>query len=157
LARLQDAAKKGAERITYVVAEPECMAGEQAEAIFRIARKQEPFDQLSVPVRFVFCLREDLDTLYDSGRIDENLYLFMGTTELKVPSLEEVSEDIPVMDQALLDQNEEQVWRLDAQSGVFLRDQEWPGDVLQLAKVLHQAISGAAGHVLSASEIEDAF
>lgn len=89
-------------RITVVVSETEKMGTEEKTTIYRLAKKKAPFDGLSTEVRFVFCIRQDLDTLFDNGQIDESFYLFAGTSELFVPPLKECRDDIPDLAQHIL-------------------------------------------------------
>lgn len=155
---MSELAVQGTPRCTFVVPNSDILQEGVADTIFALSRKQPPFSDLVVQPRFVFCLTEDLDTLYDNGKIDENLYLFLGTTEVKVPPLAEVKDDIPVMAQTILDElGDGEGWKLDLAGGTFLKEKEWPGDALQLKKVVTLAAKSATGRIIGPHELADAY
>ncbi len=155
--RLAGLASRGGTRLTIAIAEPDKLSPDLSQTILAISRREDGFGEIALPTRFVFCMREELDALFDSGRIDENLYLFMGTMELRVPTLAELRDDIPLMAQAILDQEEAGAWRIDSAGASFLKEQDWPGEALQLAKVLSDAAGAAQGRVIGARELDDAY
>ena len=53
-------------------------------------------------MRTIFCVSGDLDSLYDEGLIDEDLYILMGTAEVCVPALRDCPSDIAVMAQQMV-------------------------------------------------------
>ncbi len=142
-------------RLTIAFQQLEQIDAKRAEAIFSIARVRPPFDNIGQGTRFIFCLRENLDQMFDAGRIDENLYLFMGTMELKLPSLGELLEDLPGIARAILEQRQPPC-RLDEEGAALLASMDWPGDMAQLCKVLADAATSCSGQSIGADLLRDA-
>lgn len=151
--RIAGLATQGQGRLTLVLDRIEDLSPARAETVFAISRCAAPFDRLGQSVRFFFCLRADLDDLFNEGRIDENLYLFMGTMELKVPSLMELREDIPAIAQSILDRRPGAPSRLDDAAGVALRGMEWQGGTRQLENVLSEAAAATSSPNISAETV----
>ncbi len=91
-------------RVTIAFMDVDKMDAESSATIFAAAKKEGDFTAVSIPVRFVFCLTEELDALYEQGRIDGELYIFIGATEIRVPPLREYAEDIPLIARHILEQ-----------------------------------------------------
>ena len=135
------------ERLTLCFLEADSLDLERQRLLPQIARKSGPFAGVKSATRFIFCLSESLDTLYDNGLIDENLYLLTSSSELIVPGLEEVRDDIPLQAQQILvreaaTQQLGVVPKLDVSAKAYLRDRSWPGNYNEL----QQVILGALGH-----------
>ena len=156
-ARLAGLATQGQGRLTLVLDRIEDLSPARTETVFAISRCGAPFDKLGQPVRFFFCLRADLDELFNAGRIDENLYLFMGTMELKVPSLMELREDIPAIAQSILDRRPGAPSRLDDAAGAALRTFDWQGGTKHLESVLSEAASATSATLISAETVTLAY
>ncbi len=156
-ARLGGMATKQSGCLTIVLKQIEQLGEKRAETVFSIARARPPFDHLGQQTRFVFCLKDNLDDMFDAGRIDENLYLFMGTMELKIPSLKELKEDLPDMAQCFLDREAGSPCRLDSEAQALLPKLNWTGDMLQFKQVLRKAASFCSNSIISASILNAAF
>ena len=63
------------ERVTLCILETDTLDLERQRLLPQIARRSGPFAGLKIATRFIFCLSESLDTLYDGGLMDESLYL----------------------------------------------------------------------------------
>ncbi len=138
LAQIEEGSRSGANRVTVVINHAERLSGSQKKAIFAASSKEEPFDQLAQPLRFIFHVPSDLDELYDNGEIDDDLYMFMGTSEVKAPALNEIREDIPLLAYSLLKAECEArgtaVPSLEPPARVFLRDFDWQGNAAELKR-----------------------
>lgn len=102
LSLIAKAQKEDARRITFVLLELEAMDDVQKELAIQLAKHEDPYDGLDIEMRTIFCLSQDLDTLFDQQQIDESLYILMGTAEVQVPPLRECQADIGIMAQQLL-------------------------------------------------------
>ena len=80
------------ERVTLCFLETDTLDLDRQRLLPQIARRSGPFAGLKIGTRFIFCLSESLDTLYDGGLMDENLYLLTSSSELAVPTV-----DLPVL------------------------------------------------------------
>lgn len=142
---VQEATAGGAPRVTFFIAGAESVSREQYSVIMRLGRKKEPFDRLTCAVRFVFCVGRDLDSLYDERLIDDAVYMFMGTSEIQVPRLSDVPDDIPELARRYLLKEAEahglpQTPRLELTAKTYLREQPWPGNAAELHRFMRMAI-----------------
>jgi hypothetical protein len=135
---LAKAAVEGGAGVTVAILDAERLH-HASTALLRAASAHEaPFDVAVRPVRFIFCLHRDVDSLYDEARIDEAFYLFLGTNELRIPDLSEVPEDIPSLAQSLLTRIVPNAL-LDPGARSFLCRHNWAGHCAELEGVLQRA------------------
>lgn len=156
-ARIAGLATQDQGRLTLVLDRIEDLDKKRAETVFSISRCNAPFDRLGKPVRFIFCLRNNLDELFEAGKIDENLYLFMGTMEIRIPSLNELAGDIPAIAQAMLDRMREGQCKLEDAAATALKDMDWPGGSRQLKSVLQAAATATGEAWISLHTITDSY
>jgi two-component system NtrC family response regulator len=126
---------------------------ERTGTVFAISRCTPPFDRTGLSMRFLFCLDLDPDELFSAGKLDENLYLFMGTMELKVPALAEMTEDIPAIAQAMLDRAPGARCLLSDTAAEALKTLDWSGGLLRLQSVLADAAAATEGATIDAETI----
>jgi len=147
------------ERITFCFLESDTLDLERQRLLPQIARKSGPFAGVKPAIRFIFCLSENLDTLYDRGLIDENLYLLTSSSELVVPALDECREDIPLLAQQII-ANEATtrqltaVPKLDVSAKSHLRDRHWPGNYNELQLVTLGALASARNNTITREGLE---
>ncbi|MGE9297422.1 MAG: response regulator [Puniceicoccales bacterium] len=142
---LDEAAKKQAERVTFVVPSAETVSRDQYSLVMRLGRKKAPFDKLGFPVRFVFCVTRDLDLLYDERIIDDAVYMFMGTTELTVPRLVDIPDDIPELAKRYVETEATAHGlptppRIELSGKTFLREQPWSGNAAELHRFMRMSV-----------------
>lgn len=149
---LEGIIEAGAEQITFVISETETLTPEQCELIYQVARRKGPFAALTLPKRFIFLLHRDLDYYYDLELIDEEFYIFLGSVEVAVPGLEEISEDIPLLADAMLEAAAPGK-HFDAAARADLARRAWPGHMAELRKVVENAAKWSAGRVVKADDV----
>ena len=159
---LRESVEKGAKQVTFVILEPETLPKNESGQIVAILRKIEPFTDLPMPVRLVFCFKEDIDTLYDNGQLDEALYLILGASEIRIPALGECLEDIPMLAQLLLYEQAEAeelevAPQLDVTGISYLMDYNWPGSFAELKKIIEAAMELAGGTEITSEDLRCAF
>lgn len=137
--------RSGANRVTLVIGHAERMTSPQKKIVFAASSGDAPFDAVGLPLRFIFHVTGDLDDLYDAGQIDDDLYMFMGTSEVKVPSLVDIREDIPLLAHSFMREECEQlglesVPSLESPARVFLRDWDWLGNAAELKRMVSLAV-----------------
>ncbi len=152
---LEQAYAKTPTRITLVLLEAESMGDEAKRLILKVAKKEGEYGQLDIPARLIFCINEDLDTLYEKGLIDESLYILMGTSEARAPALRECRDDIPILAQqyvvdAVVEKGQAGVPRIDKTGRNWLKEQDWPENHAGLREVVTHAVSRVKEDVLSA-------
>jgi len=142
----------GFERITFILLDPLVLDEEGRNAIYALADGDEPFDQIEIKRRFVFCLEGDLDDYYDSGKIDEDFYIFLGAAELKIPGLGEIPEDIPLLaDRILSERNAGK--KMDTPSHVLLNRHPWERHLVQFRDVVLRAAKISKKSIVRADDV----
>ncbi len=138
--RVEAAAKDAATTLTLVVPRTELIGEDAQQVLFAAGRGRGAFENLPIALRFIFLVHDDIDVLYDERKIDDDLYMFLGTTEVKVPALREVRDDIPIMAQRAINaeisrQGSKRSIRLNPAARSFLKERDWRGGVLELKRV----------------------
>jgi DNA-binding NtrC family response regulator len=149
------------ERVTLCILETDTLDLERQRLLPQIARRSGPFAGLKIATRFIFCLSESLDTLYDGGLMDESLYLLTSSSELAVPGLEEVRDDIALLAQQILVREAATrqlgaVPSLDVSAKSYLRDRSWPGNYNELQQVVLGALGQSRKNTLTRESLEKA-
>ena len=117
------------------------LRGIQEKAIRPIGSQQE----LSVHVRILSATHKDLTTEVERGTFRKDLFYRINVIELRVPSLRERPEDIPVLAEDLLsrvaDDYQVPKPRLSSEAISELTRYHFPGNVRELANILERAIT----------------
>lgn len=93
--------------------------------------------------RMLLCLGDTVEALYDRGVIDEELYLFFGTSEIRVPALSEMPEDVVEMVRDLMEESGPDA-RIDSRLRSFLTEREWAENMVELRSLTLKAINLAS-------------
>lgn len=161
LSLIENAKKVGAERVTCVLLNVEAMSEDQKKLATSLAKCEGDFDLEEVQLRTVFCVSGDLDSLFDEALIDENLYILMGTAEVKIPALHECAADVPVIAQQLVvdiarEQQLASVPRFDKAARELLQAQQWHGNFEELSDTVRKVMDANDGDVLSQAALSSA-
>ena len=117
------------------------LRGIQEKAIRPIGSQQE----VSVHVRILSATHKDLTTEVERGTFRQDLFYRINVIELRVPSLRERTEDIPVLAEDLLsrvaDNYQVPKPRLSSEAISELTKYHFPGNVRELANILERAIT----------------
>jgi two-component system nitrogen regulation response regulator NtrX len=99
---------------------------------------------VKVDVRIVAATHKDLRKCVADGSFREDLYYRLSTVPLKVPSLRERREDIPLLArfliQRLCEKNNIREKPIDDDALWELKEYQWPGNVRELGNVLERAL-----------------
>lgn len=138
-------AGEGITRVTGLIPDMSMLDGDRQKLLFTLAKKTGPFAGLDVTARFIFCLNDDLESLYEAGKVDDSLYMFLGTCEIKVPRLSDCPRDLGVMARRFLGRlTKENRWghvpSFDESAEAFFRSHSWDGE----HEEFYLAISNAA-------------
>jgi len=152
--QLNAAMGAGAERVTCVIEGPETFDAAQKKLAVDLPKGGGVFETFSVDLRAIFCVSGDLDSLFDEEVIDENLYILMGTAEVRVPPLRECANDIPVMAQKLAvdsfrELGKDSVPRIDQNAKEYLRKQPWNENYQGLRLVVRKAMELTPGDIIT--------
>lgn len=135
--QMGEAVGSGEEPVVLAFLEAENLSEQEALAIMEFVEGAGG----GAPLRTIFCLSQPVEDLYDAGKIDEEFYLFLGTNELRVPSLRDMPEDMVRYVQEEVDP--EGNYRLDTKSRQLLLQHGWPENFLELQSVVLRAVSAA--------------
>jgi two-component system response regulator PilR (NtrC family) len=114
--------------------------------------------EMPVDVRILSATHRKLADLVAEGKFREDLFYRVNVIELRVPSLRERGQDIPVLADAILGRLARRMKMeapglgddaLDA-----LRSYPFPGNVRELENILERALTLSAGGVIGASDIQ---
>lgn len=117
----------------------------QEKAIRPIGSQQE----VPVDVRILSATHKDLAAEVDKGTFRQDLYYRINVIELKVPSLKERKDDIPVLAEHLLgkiaDEYEIDPPKITVEAMNALKEYSFPGNVRELENVLERAVTLCEG------------
>jgi DNA-binding NtrC family response regulator len=156
-----EAKKQGAERVTCVLLEVENMSDAQKKLAATLPKRDGDFEDVDMNLRAIFCVSGDLDSLFDEGLIDENLYILMGTAEVRVPPLRECKVDVGVMAQQLVVEMAREkglaaVPRFEKSARDLFREQSWPGNYQELRATVQKIMDSDPGDVLTVNDLKSA-
>lgn len=96
---------------------------------------------VEVDFRLVAATNKDLTSLISEAKFREDLYYRLGTMVLKVPSLRERVEDIPILAEHFLRQNDLRKFEMSDQALALLMNHNWRGNVRELKSMIERALS----------------
>ena len=110
-----------------------------------------------IDVRIVAATNKDLSALIRTGQFREDLYYRLSVVTIQLPSLEERTEDIPLLVQYFLKRfnhrNQRQV-NISEEAVKLLASMSWPGNVRELENLIERLAIFADMDEISAAEVE---
>ncbi|HXX58272.1 MAG TPA: sigma-54 dependent transcriptional regulator [Thermodesulfovibrionales bacterium] len=108
-------------------------------------------------VRIIAATNKDLSVMVRDGIFREDLFYRLNVFPLRLPSLRERKEDIPVLAQHFLGKYSREIGKdvphLSADAVQQLIAYEWPGNVREIENVIHRALIICDGRVLKPEHI----
>jgi transcriptional regulator with GAF, ATPase, and Fis domain len=92
-----------------------------------------------IDVRFITATHQDLPHLVKNGRFRQDLFYRLNVFVIKLPSLRERREDIPLLADYFLKQNSEKEKQLATTTVQLLMAYDWPGNVRELKHAVESA------------------
>ncbi len=123
--------------ITLILTETEKFSPEEVELLVDLGDEKGGGDGL---LRMILCLSQSVEDLYDSELIDEDLYLFLGTNELRVPDLKSMPEDLLAIAKAEIEESSADA-KFDMKLRTLLLSHDWPENMVELRSVMLRAIT----------------
>jgi two-component system response regulator PilR (NtrC family) len=129
------------------------LRGIQEKAIRPIGGQTE----IPVDVRILSATHKDLAVEVDEGNFRQDLFYRINVIELKVPSLRDRSEDVPILAVDLLTKiaNEYQIPEpeISAEAMSALKTYQYPGNVRELQNILERAITLCDNNVIGVADL----
>ena len=144
--------------VTFVVLDTENLQEDETTKIIAIARGEKPFHEYRFQARFVFCIGEHVETLYDKKILGESFYIFLGTTEIAVPPLYACSEDIPIIAQRIINSETRRLdsgtpLTLSADAITYLKRKRWKRNHSELKGNIVAALKHSSTNVIMESDL----
>ena len=115
-------------------------------------------EAISIDVRVISATHRDLQTLLTQGRFREDLYYRLNVVNIRLPTLDDRREDIPLLVAHFLHviaQDGEQERKVYAPEAVeMLVTAEWPGNIRQLYNVVRQNVALSRSPVISGELVQ---
>jgi two-component system response regulator GlrR len=115
-------------------------------------------DAIRVDVRVISATHRNLQDLMAQGRFREDLYYRLNVVNIKIPTLDQRREDIPLLVAHFLQQiareagQERKVYAPEAVEMLVMA--EWPGNIRQLFNVVRQNVALSRSPVISAELVQ---
>jgi two-component system, NtrC family, response regulator PilR len=115
------------------------------------ATGEEPVD-----VRIISATHRSLSEEVKNSRFRQDLYYRLNVIELRMPSLREMREDIPLMAEAILRRQcgDDDPPQLTAEARAALTRYDFPGNVRELENILERALALATGDEIDAQDLQ---
>jgi DNA-binding NtrC family response regulator len=114
-------------------------------------------ETLTTDVRIVAATHKNLTAEVAAGRFREDLYYRLNVVEIKIPSLRERLEDIPLLAEYFLQRitrkNGMAKIRISAEAIATLQAHNWPGNVRELENTIARACALASSQILLPADI----
>jgi hydrogenase-4 transcriptional activator len=111
-----------------------------------------------VDVRIIAATNRDLEGEVRGGRFREDLFHRLNVVRLRIPSLRDRPDDVPVLARHFLEtfalQHAKVLRGFDASAERLLAEHDWPGNVRELENSILQAVVLAEGDVLTSSDLQ---
>jgi two-component system response regulator GlrR len=113
-----------------------------------------------IDVRLISASHRNIDALVAEGSFRDDLYYRLNVVTLRLPSLAERRDDIPLLAmhflRELATRYDRQVNGFSPEAMALLVAADWPGNVRHLRNVVEQAVALATSAVVPASAVQDA-
>jgi two-component system response regulator HupR/HoxA len=114
-------------------------------------------ETLTVNVRIIAATNRDLEEEARAGRFRDDLFYRLAVSPLRLPSLRERPQDIPLLAEHILDTamttHGKRVNGIESAALIFLSAYDWPGNVRELENEILRMLMMATGDSLSAANI----
>jgi DNA-binding NtrC family response regulator len=112
-----------------------------------------------VNIRVIAATHRDLRAMIREGRFREDLYYRLSMVEIRVPSLVERKEDLPLLARHFIGKFSKQfnkpVRGMTPRAGIALSRHDWPGNVRELENVIGRACMMVLGDKIDVGELPE--
>ncbi|RMG74733.1 MAG: sigma-54-dependent Fis family transcriptional regulator, partial [Nitrospirae bacterium] len=115
-------------------------------------------ENVKVDVRVIASTNQDLETKIEKGEFREDLYYRLNVITLRMPSLNERAEDIPLLANHFLKEYSVEYGKdisgFDSEAIDYLINRNWKGNVRELQNVVKRAVIFTKGSRISRADLE---
>ncbi|MEB2312851.1 MAG: sigma-54 dependent transcriptional regulator [Sorangiineae bacterium] len=112
---------------------------------------------IRVDVRLISATNSDLKKEIASGAFREDLYYRLNVVPIRLPSLRERAEDIPLLIGHFIEKFDARLGKsvagIDGEAGAVLASYLWPGNIRELENVIERAVLFCDGERISAADL----
>ena len=112
---------------------------------------------ISVDVRIVAATNKNLEEEVKAGRFREDLYYRLNVVHLKVPSLKERKDDLPLLIDSFIKkfaaENEKEIIGIDSKAKAALLKYDWPGNIRQLQNCIESSVIMSNGKQIKLEDL----
>ncbi len=106
-----------------------------------------------IDVRIIAATNQNLEAMVKNGSFREDLYYRLNVIPIKLPSLRERREDIPMLINYMIDEYSDklgkQILGIDENAKQLLMNYSWPGNIRELQNVIEYSINMSQSKVLT--------
>ncbi len=130
---------------------------EMQSKLLRVIQEREfrrlgGLENIKIDVRIIAATNTDLQAAVQAGVFRDDLYYRLNVIVIKLPSLRERPEDIPLLADHFIrkycDENDKPLCTVDPGALRLLLDYHWPGNVRELENAIERAVVLAPGNVI---------
>jgi len=111
---------------------------------------------IKVDVRFIAATNRDLKQGLNSGQFRDDLYYRINGLTMKLPSLRDRPDDIPILIKHFIEKfGKDKPPEVNSEAFKMLTDYQWPGNIRQLENVVERAVLLAHGRKIEAYHLPD--
>ena len=116
---------------------------------------------IRVDVRIIAATNADLMQRVKESRFREDLFYRLNVIELRIPSLHERRDDIPLLIKHALEEfareSEKDIRDIDYEAMQAMMAYDWPGNIRELRNTLERAVVLAEGEIITLHDLPDKF
>jgi two-component system response regulator HydG len=116
-------------------------------------------ESIEVDVRLIAATNQDLEKLIKEGKFREDLYFRLNVVSIKLPSLRERLEDIPLLIDAFLREysqiHNKKISHISPEARKILYKYPWPGNVRELKNCIESMVVVSTKDILDVEDIPD--
>jgi DNA-binding NtrC family response regulator len=118
-------------------------------------------EEIRVDLRLITATNRDLPALVQEGKFREDLYYRLAVIPIRLPSLRERSEDIPLLARHFLERAAAALGKplegFSEEAMAWLLQHRWPGNVRELENVVERAATLARGPLVTLGDLRTEF
>jgi DNA-binding NtrC family response regulator len=114
---------------------------------------------INIEVRVIASTNKDLRALVEQGKFREDLFYRLNVVQIKLPSLTERREDVPLLIQHFIKKYSQQmnklVYGVDSKTLYALMNYHWKGEVRELENAIERALIFSTGELITVNDLPE--